>query len=114
MKYFVIMRVFNSNDFLECYVCCETNDCIDLLRTQKHSSIPANELYIYPPKEPYISTKRALYPHKKGSAYPQEKIDKLLVISVLLCVAGCCSVLQCVAVYCSVLQSDAVHCSVLQ
>jgi len=37
-----------------------------------------------------------------------------LFVSVLQCVAVCCSVLQCVAVCCSVLQCVAVCCSVLQ
>jgi len=35
-------------------------------------------------------------------------------VSMLQCVAVCCSVLQCVAVYCSVLQCVVVCCSVLQ
>jgi len=37
-----------------------------------------------------------------------------ITVSVLQCVAVCCSVLQCVAVCCSVLQCVAVCCSVLQ
>jgi len=40
--------------------------------------------------------------------------DEECSISVLQCVAVCCSVLQCVAVCCSVLQCVAVCCSVLQ
>jgi len=36
------------------------------------------------------------------------------MMSMLQCVAVCCSVLQCVAVYCSVLQCVAVCCNVFQ
>jgi len=47
--------------------------------------------------------------HSRGT-----KLERVLWVSVLQCVAVCCTVLQCVAVCCTVLQCVAVCCTVLQ
>jgi len=63
-----------------------------------------------------IGTAYTLVPSQSlwGSVEMVETVIFRWRLSVLQCVAVCCSVLQCVAVCCSVLQCIAVCCSVLQ
>jgi len=63
----------------------------------------------------YIPLQLAEVPRSNASLSPVSVLQCVaMCCSVLQCVAMCCSVLQCIAVCCSVLQCVAVCCSVLQ